>query len=478
MPFKDIIFGDFAPDRGGLPYPKEPGYLIQANNVRPTTSGYRPMAIDEEVASTTTLPVTPNNAVGFSRSTNARHYAGGSTTLYESSDLGATWNDNSRGGYTLTGYWDFALFNTFVIAVNGVDAPQSKLMTDAVTTNFDDLDGNPPVASLVARIRDHVVLGALSGDSYSLRWSAYNNPESWPTPGTAQALANQAGYKTMPNELGVVTQIVGGEKFGLVFQLSGITRMTYLGGDIVWQMDTFERSRGTGFHGSATFVNNWCYYANPLGFFRTDGHVVENLSTGKIEDAIVRDFLSLTEAVTAFGYKVAYDARTSTVMWGTAAQYVLCYHIPYERFSILSLASAPSNATLYSVRNSASNESAIELPYAFNSTPRLVSFTDQTSVGVTVRTGYFELVNGIAMITGLEPLGKGTSVTLASKSIMSLASADLSTSGYTSASSPNRSHEYRIRQTGRYHSLKLTDTSAASDLYQGVRVHYESASRL
>jgi hypothetical protein len=134
---------------------------------------------------------------------------------------------------------------------------------------------------------------------------------------------------------------------------------------------------------------------------------------------------------------------------------------------------------LYSVRNHTAQAAVTELPYAFNASRKLVSFTDQTAVPTTIRTAFFELFDGIATIVGLEPLGRGSSISVAAKSLMALSSVDLSTtSGYTAASSPTRSHLYRIRQSGRYHSLRLTDTSAAADIYQGVRVHYEPASRL
>jgi len=478
MPFKDIYFSEFLPDRGGFPFPKDPGYLVEAKNVRPTTGGYRPMAIDEVVTNGATLGATPISAAGFAVVTTAKHFVGSATALYESDDIGVTWYDNSRGGYTTTGWWDFDLFGDYVIAVNGVDAPQYKLITDAVSTNFDDLPGNPPVASLVCRVREHVVLGGLTSNYYAIQFGKIGDPETWPTPGGASALANQAGLRDMPHELGIITQLVGGEKFGLIFQVSGISRMTYVGGNVVWQIDTFERARGSGFRNSAKMVNGWCYFANALGFFRTDGHQVENLSEGRIQDAIVRDFLSLTEATSAFGWSVAYDSRTSTVMWSTSSSYVLCYHIPYERFSLIYTASTPSLSTLYAVRNNASTEGALEIPYAFNSTPKLVSFTDQTSVPVALRTGYFELVEGWAEITGLEPIGAGSSLALACKSIAALSSADLSPSTYTSAASPVRSHRYGIRQSGRYHSLKVTDTSGADDLYAGVRVYYEPASEL
>ena len=478
MPIKDIIFGDYAPDRGGLPFPSDPGYLVQALNVRPTAQGYRAMAIDEEVASASTLAVTPVSAAGFSTSGNSRHYAGGATSLYESSDEGVTWYDNSAAVYTTTSHWDFALFETYVIAVNGANNPQFKLISAAIANNFADLTGSPPVAVVVERVRDHVVLGGVSSNYTTLQWGAQGDPTSWPTPGTAAARAAQAGTQYLPEELGHINQIVGGEKFGLVFQTNGITRMTYVGGSNVFTFDTYERARGSGFYSSAIMVDGICYYASALGFFRTDGYSVENLSAGRIEDAIVRNFLSLTESG-IYGGSAAYDPRTFTVMWSKSTSYVLCYHILHKRFSILSRATTPSaEGTLYTVRNDQSNASALEIAHSFNSTPRLCTFTDVTAVPTTLRTGYFELDDGITTITGLEPIARGTSIALAGKAVMTMASADVSSANYNSFTASSRSHLHHLRQTGRFHSLKMTGTAAAGDLYQGIRVHYEKSSSL
>jgi hypothetical protein len=219
VPFKDIIFGEYLPDRGGLPIRELDGYLTGAENVRPTIGGYAPVMIDSEVASATAVGAQPDTAAGFSTTTTAMHFVGSSTGLYQSNDWGVTWNDVGRGGYSI-GTWDFDLFGTYVIATNGLDAPQFKLTTDSASTDFDDLEGNPPIAAVVARIREHVILGALSGDAYAFRFNAIGDPTSWPTPGTSQALATQAGRRELPHELGIIRDIVGGEKFGLILPAS------------------------------------------------------------------------------------------------------------------------------------------------------------------------------------------------------------------------------------------------------------------
>jgi hypothetical protein len=212
--YLDLLFSDYVPDRGGAPWAENPGYLVDAVNVRFTPNGYRSTYLDAAATtSTTAVGATPIAARAFADVTNPRHYVGTATKIYESSDSGVTWNDNAGAAYTAAD-WDFAMFNTTVVAVDGVDVPQAKDLDAAVGNNFAALGGTPPTAALVARIRDSLVLS----DLLVLQWSSIGDPTDWPTPGSATALARQAGSYTPSKEFGIVTRIVGGEKFGLIFQ--------------------------------------------------------------------------------------------------------------------------------------------------------------------------------------------------------------------------------------------------------------------
>jgi hypothetical protein len=476
MPFKDVYFGEYLPDRGGLPIRELDGYLTGAENVRPIIGGYAPLMLDSEMASATAVGAQPDTAAGFSTTTTAMHFVGASTALYQSNDWGVVWNDVSRGGYGL-GTWDFDLFGTYVIATNGIDVPQFKLTTDSASTDFDDLAGNPPVASVVARIREHVILGALSGDAYAFRFNAIGDPTSWPTPGTATALATQAGRRELPHELGIIRDIVGGEKFGLVFQISGITRVTYTGGNTVWQVDTFERQIGTGHRASAIWVGKHCYFASATGFYRTDGYEVENLSKGRIEDAIVRNLIASADAG-GYGYSVAYDSRINAVMWASGSL-ILCYHVAFERFTLLNPAGNLRHTTLYSTRDGVSSESAISIPRVLESdTRKLHEFNDSTAVPIAVNTGFIELQPGwLTQVTGVESLDTDAG-TVGVKSISNLSSAEVLATGFTSASASVRSNLQRIRTSGRYHAFKLTDTVNGDAMIRGIRVYFEPVSQL
>lgn len=484
MAAKDILFSDYLPDQGALPSPQDPGYLIRAENVRPTTEGYRPMPIAELIASAATIGATPVSAAGFAVSSTARHYAGTSTALYESNDQGVTWFDNSKAAYSASQFWDFDLFGNTVVAVNGTDVPQAKDITAAIANNFADLGGSPPAAGRVARIRDHLVLGRLTANQFAIQTSAIGNPADWPVVGSADALAKQSIFRELPRELGEITQIVGGEKGGLVFQLHGITRMTYVGGDVVYQLDVFERSRGTGFNNGAIRVGDLTYYASVLGIHRTDGYAVQNLSAGKVEESIIKNLTSYLDGIVSFGQSVAYDARSSTVMWPFLTSgngyALLCYHIAADRFTVSRFVGATMLlGTLYSVRNAGNEEVSKAIPYAFNSTPKLNSFT-LTSNNILLQTGYVELQPGyVTQVTGIQILGSAIgSPNLQTRATRLMSAIDTTTTGITGATAPNRSDIYRARKTGRFHNFYVIAAVDANAMYRGFRIHYERVTKL
>lgn len=109
------------------------------------------------------------------------------------------------------------------------------------------LGGNPPAGYAVGIVRDFVVLGnTYDGTQHPQRvqWSALANASQWPQPLTQAARAAQSGYQDCYAQYGDIKYIAQGEEFGLIFQERGIVRMSYMGGDQVFQFYTFERKRG------------------------------------------------------------------------------------------------------------------------------------------------------------------------------------------------------------------------------------------
>ncbi len=475
----DLIFSDFAPDRGGAPWPENPGYLVDAQNVRFTPNGYRSNYIDDVATTgTTAIGAAPLSAMAFSDVTNPRHYVGTATKIFESNDSGVTWYDNSSGGYTASD-WDWAIFGTTVIGVNGTDAPQAKDLDAAVANNFAALGGSPPVSSLVCRVRDSLVLGTI----LSIQWSSIGDPTSWPTPGGATALAEQAGSYTPSREFGVITRIVGGEKFGLIFQERAITRMTYVGGDIVFTFDVFARGIGTGYVHSTIVIDGWTYFKNSTGFFRTDGYQVQPLSYGKIDDAFIRRLLSHPlEPTQAFENGVAFDARTRTIYWPYVGQndsldYLLGFSIDLQQFVPVKFSGTFLNGTLYSINDVLSTNAATVVPYCIDANQKLRQFSKIDSVSTVLRTGFVELEPGmVTEINGIQVLGASMSVQpyISVRSETDASDLDLSTDGYDFAEKSELAGLYRARKSGLFHSFRYADPAQSqSALVRGLRIYYE-----
>ena len=131
--------------------------------------------------------------------------------------------------------------------------------------------GTTPTGLCLATVRDFVVVGGLPADRYSIQWCAIGDPTSWPTPATDAARAVQAGKQSFPTRFGWVTGIAGNDFYMYVFQTDGITKGTYVGGDVVWAFDTFEEGRGCVRHGMLEQIDDMVVFESEFG-----RHILEN----------------------------------------------------------------------------------------------------------------------------------------------------------------------------------------------------------
>lgn len=115
--------------------------------------------------------------------------------------------------------------------------------TDPIKGSFGTITMTPFDGYTCGLVRDFAVI-ALESDPFTIQWSAIGDITSWPTPGTDNAREVQAGSQLFPIEFGIITGIAGDDFFGYVFQERAITKMTYVGGDVVFSFDTFEEGRG------------------------------------------------------------------------------------------------------------------------------------------------------------------------------------------------------------------------------------------
>lgn len=277
-----VKFGPWLPD---LPTLDNPG-LTEAKNVVPVDAVYKPFL---PVSGTgDALAAAPKG--GFSAvdtSGNGFFYAATGAKIYLRS--GSGWSSRYAGTFTTAtdGYWQFVQFDELVIGTNYADRPQVSVAGSG--TDFANLhtSGTAPFARCSGVVGRFVVLGDTSLSSATpngLQWCAIDDPRNWPTPGSAGAQAVQAGEQFLNAAYGPVTGIVGGQDYGIIFQRNAITRMSYVGGNVVFQFDTIERNRGALFPNSIVAFGRLAYFASGDGFYVTDGIDVKPIGSKKVDN--------------------------------------------------------------------------------------------------------------------------------------------------------------------------------------------------
>lgn len=304
-----VSLGEWMPD---LPFNENPG-LAEARNCIPVDKFYAPylplVTADDALTDRVVGAFAALDTAG-----DTFIYAGIDTDLYLK--VGASWTDLSGTPFTTAaqGYWRFAQFDTTVVATNYADTPQA-IVAGASTTAALATTGTAPRARQVGVINRFVMLGDTDGVGgtvpHRVQWSAINDPRNWPTPNTAAARTAQSGEQILPAVYGAVTAIAGGEFHGLVFQRRAINRFTYIGGDAVFQIQDYEKTRGCWFPQSMIQVGSLCYFIAADGFYVTDGQTVTPLGNGKFDKFFFADCdQTYAERVTA-----AYDYTNKCVVW-------------------------------------------------------------------------------------------------------------------------------------------------------------------
>jgi hypothetical protein len=217
-------------------------------------------------------------------------YAGDSTKLYQRS--GTAWTDKSNGTYNTqySQYWKIRQFDSTVVATNYADNPQK--ITIGSGGAFADLNSAAPKARHVGVIGQFLFLGNTSDSTngvvpHRVHWSAIGDPDDWPTLGTTDASEKQSDAENLNPNFGQVQAISDGERFGLVFQESAITRFTYVGGAQIFEVETYERSRGLIGPFAYAQIGDEVIYLSRSGFFKTNGSNVLPIGIGRIDDVVL-----------------------------------------------------------------------------------------------------------------------------------------------------------------------------------------------
>lgn len=287
-----LLFGQLEPDKAAH---LQDG-LQQADNVYPAPNGYRPIQAFEAI--TDPLDETFQGGATYVASDGTVNLLAGTSTdlyLFGASDL--QWS--SILGSLSAGRWYFTQFNDVAVATNG-SAPIAIDLTSGTAAN---LGGSPPTASFCATVRDFVVLGQADGEENKVAWSGFRNEAFW-TPGT-----NQADEQPLFSG-GSITGLAGGE-FGLIFQRSQITRMTYIGEPLVFQLDVISPNIGCVAAGSIAQAGRQTFFLSERGFMVTDGNDVYPIG----DEIIDRTFLSAYSAQDLELIYSTIDPKQNMVVW-------------------------------------------------------------------------------------------------------------------------------------------------------------------
>ena len=208
-----IPFGEWLPDQ---PEYLNPG-ATTANNVYYAVNSYKrfPSLVSY---SSNNIGADSRGAGSFrDNSGNVFNFVAKNTDIYQLD--GGTFT--SRKG-SLTGgntdYFTFTQFGNYVIASNGVDAPQYYLM--GTSTNFANLSaiatsGSVPTFRVSGVIRDFLVTGNQPTNQNRIQWSGINDITTW------LAGTKQADQQDLPGSGGEIVAITSGE-YGYVFRQNSI----------------------------------------------------------------------------------------------------------------------------------------------------------------------------------------------------------------------------------------------------------------
>ncbi|MEM8549043.1 MAG: hypothetical protein AAGF46_12860, partial [Pseudomonadota bacterium] len=245
----------------------------------------------------------------YDQSGGVRVFLGDASALYELFQ-GVPRNISRPGGYAAdqsTG-WSFTQFGNIVLAsARGVPLQYLEI---GGTGEFQDVPDAPPADS-VFTVREH----ALVGYNNELHWSGFNNPLVW----DVTRFELQPGFAFFPQEGGRILAGIGSE-VGYVFQERMISRLTYVGGQTIWQRDTAENNRGAIGRRAIAAYGRMVMYVSEDGMFAFDGMQSQPIGDNKVNRHFVNrlNYAQRHRTCCAFdtgrkAWMVAYPANGASV---------------------------------------------------------------------------------------------------------------------------------------------------------------------
>lgn len=441
------------------------------NVVPPSTSGFRAFKTFSSVASA--LSARPQGAVSQRGLTGTIYnFSGDATKLYKMASDGLSWEDVSRtsGGAYATpsdGWWNYALFGDYCIAVNLSDDPQAFQLS--TSTDFAALAGSPPKAAFAGVLRDFVFLARISTAYNRVQWSGINDIEEW-TPSDA----TMSDYQDVPDS-GVIKGFVGGE-YGILFLERAINRVAFEGPPTIFRFDKIAQTLGCQIEGSVAAYENLVFFKAHDGFYMVRGGAeLVPIGSERVDrwtnDNINSSHFHRCSSAIDPDQKLYCFSFASSVSGDGTPDTILIYHWPSGEWSKIETAhsmiyTSAVQATLTIDMLPGTDD---ELPYSFGSlyysgagnlilsgfdTSFRQGFFSGSNMAASVQTGFFEFAPGRkVMLRRVRPIIEGTdvdvTVTPITKNLMHEAEAE------GTAATVNANGVAPVRSNARYHSLRV-----------------------
>ena len=285
-----ITVSDYANIGAGktITLKKNDGTTVVFTSVTGTASGTQFKVETNNNTTATNLKTTINAHADFSATvsdavvTVTRATVGNNNLTNVSSDTARLTTTNFYGGTPLTGeatdYITFTQFGNYIVASNGVDAPQYYLM--GTSTSFQDLStistsGTVPTFKCSGVVRDFFITGNHVDFSNRIQWSGINDLTTW------ESGTKQSDLQDLPGSGGQITHITSGE-ISYVFRQNQIIRLDYVGGATVFRLSVISPNRGAVLGRTVCQDNRRVFFYADDGFYELNGDQVVSIGAEKV----------------------------------------------------------------------------------------------------------------------------------------------------------------------------------------------------
>jgi hypothetical protein len=308
----NIDFGQLLTDEPAF---RNPG-VIRALNVIPRASSFGPFRKLTTISSNALAARTLGAISAEDASGNIYVYAGTAAKLYEM--LNNTFVDESKGGGYSTAVddaWEFLLWadNSRVIATNYADPVQSMAIGGGAGGAFADMitSTNKPKAKYIAGINRFVVLAFTNDATDGVRsrrvwWGGIGDEADFDPDA-----ATQCDFQDIATG-GILQGVVGGDRYGLVFQSNAVNTMEYVGRGLVFEILPLNYAPGTPLPGSVIAYKGNVFYISEAGFEALRGTQVEHIGTRRVD----RTFWKQFDITNRRHISSAIDPVNKIVAWG------------------------------------------------------------------------------------------------------------------------------------------------------------------